>query len=839
MEDWFSLPTTNEAPQNTGGGSSTLIASLINAESAGNPNAISPKGARGLMQVMPATGAEVAQQLGMTDYDLMNPDDNQKIGTAYFNQMLDQFGDPQLASAAYNAGPNRVKRAIQQAGTTDPALVLALLPKETQNYVPKVMAGASDYAKPQVQPSPASTQNSMDWFNLPDAPISENITQIPEVPSYTINDAAAEVMDYLPFGKKLAAGISALYNYDTPGQYEYALGKINERAQNFRDNAGTAAKAGAFVAGAIPQMYLLPAGAMSTALRATGAGALLGMGDSLDDAEFGVDATDKGLKGALLGGTGGIIGYGVAKGAGALANTQYGQRAINDISEFYGRMSNEAGAVGRKVASGADDALPNLTKGEAFLLDYAKDVPAESLAKGASTIQQGIEAGVPVRVTEAVNSPSIYNLADDLANKTPTADVLGTAYRDTAKASSGRIKDTLLKQLPDALDGEGNVILSDDAIKSALGGVTDKLKTTRGEIADTVYTTARQSAPEQVSQETTRLLSTPTIKQILRSEAKAQADLTGKAVSEFNPTSFDSINSVKQKLFQLETSARKKVTSGALVPSDKTPEYYAGLRNQLVKSFDFPEYQTARGTYAELSKPINKVIGSIDLETGKSTKGLFTDLMKINELAKPSAVGDKLMSYRPDVIGKIRKAVIETDPELEANLLAGVRGHLEQKINKGGVSRTIKYITQDGADSLKKAVGNEKYSALQGYIDLEGLVQDGIKATAQNSKTALRQSTNERSNLIMDGINAIMSGNWRKTLIGRVVAGSANKNDAVRMQVAEILADPVAGKATLERLVAYRKVTDPRIANVRQFLTSFGTTSGKTIPTMTITPNRD
>jgi hypothetical protein len=143
-----------------------LVESVIKAESAGNPEAVSPKGATGLMQVMPATGAEVAQKLGMQNYDLKNPEDNRKIGEAYLGQMQQQFGDDGLALAAYNWGPGNVQRAMQQTGakTFDDLLAATdatgnpILPRETRDYVPKVLQGqgvsetaASKPAQPQGQ----------------------------------------------------------------------------------------------------------------------------------------------------------------------------------------------------------------------------------------------------------------------------------------------------------------------------------------------------------------------------------------------------------------------------------------------------------------------------------------------------------------------------------------------------------------------------------------------------------------------------------------------------------------------------------------------------------------
>jgi hypothetical protein len=117
-----------------------LIKAVIDVESAGNPKAVSPAGAKGLMQLMPAN----IEHFGVSDP--FDPAQNIEAGTALLEEELERFGDVQLALAAYNAGSPKVMEAIKKAGSTDFTEVSKYLPDETKNYVPKVLKKLTAFA---------------------------------------------------------------------------------------------------------------------------------------------------------------------------------------------------------------------------------------------------------------------------------------------------------------------------------------------------------------------------------------------------------------------------------------------------------------------------------------------------------------------------------------------------------------------------------------------------------------------------------------------------------------------------------------------------------------------
>ena len=126
-----------------------LVAGLIRQESSFNPKAISPAGARGLMQLMPAVGESIARSRRYPLWNqalLLDPDVSLELGTAHLATSLRRGTPTVRALAAYNAGGSRLTRWLRRPGSDDPELFAEWIPyTETRDYVRIVQRNAEIY----------------------------------------------------------------------------------------------------------------------------------------------------------------------------------------------------------------------------------------------------------------------------------------------------------------------------------------------------------------------------------------------------------------------------------------------------------------------------------------------------------------------------------------------------------------------------------------------------------------------------------------------------------------------------------------------------------------------
>ena len=122
----------------------SLVFSVIKAESNYKKDAVSKKGARGLMQIMTPTGEWAAEKIGIKEFSeelLFDSDVNIEIGCYYLSYLLDLYNnETKLALAAYNAGPGNLIKWKKHVATSDPLLFLESIPsRETRSFAERII----------------------------------------------------------------------------------------------------------------------------------------------------------------------------------------------------------------------------------------------------------------------------------------------------------------------------------------------------------------------------------------------------------------------------------------------------------------------------------------------------------------------------------------------------------------------------------------------------------------------------------------------------------------------------------------------------------------------------
>jgi soluble lytic murein transglycosylase len=127
-----------------------FLSAVILEESRFNPQAVSPAGARGLMQVLPSTANQIVQRIKVRPYSeslLFDPEMNLRLGSWYLSSLLEEFGGKEtLALAAYNAGPHMVRQWMAKTPAMREDEFVENIPyAETRNYVIRVLSSAQVY----------------------------------------------------------------------------------------------------------------------------------------------------------------------------------------------------------------------------------------------------------------------------------------------------------------------------------------------------------------------------------------------------------------------------------------------------------------------------------------------------------------------------------------------------------------------------------------------------------------------------------------------------------------------------------------------------------------------
>lgn len=146
----------------------TQLAAVVLVESGGDPTALSPKGARGLWQLMPKTAREYGLTVNAETDQRLDVVRSTRAAAEYLRDLYAEFGSWKLALAAYNAGDQAVKRALERSGGDAFATAARALPAETRNYVPSVF-------------------HALAWFGGPGLPAPEGAAHLQRV-AYAVGE---------------------------------------------------------------------------------------------------------------------------------------------------------------------------------------------------------------------------------------------------------------------------------------------------------------------------------------------------------------------------------------------------------------------------------------------------------------------------------------------------------------------------------------------------------------------------------------------------------------------------------------------------------------------------
>lgn len=127
----------------------SLVYSIIKTESNFNKNAVSPSGAKGLMQLIPSTAKWIADKLNLDYFDemLFDPEINIQFGCFYLNYLYQKFNNREVVICAYNAGETVIKNWIDENGNL---IEDKISYAETKNYLKKVKNYYRIYSKSEI-----------------------------------------------------------------------------------------------------------------------------------------------------------------------------------------------------------------------------------------------------------------------------------------------------------------------------------------------------------------------------------------------------------------------------------------------------------------------------------------------------------------------------------------------------------------------------------------------------------------------------------------------------------------------------------------------------------------
>jgi hypothetical protein len=728
--NWLDLPIEGEAlqantrqPQAGGIDSSSfmqptnnrnsLIEALLPAvrqvESGGNDFAVSPSGAKGPWQFMDATADDVAKQLNMPSYDIFTEKDAEPMARHYLSTLYDRYEDPELALAAYNYGMGNIDKRLKDASERSFNAIADTLPKETRNYVPKVMGLLGDALVPSVQaeePSSVAKPNSNIVDKTPktiasndswlDLPIDEGSDIKPPV-----EGIPTEVLPPDSFSKELLrqVGQGATFNFGDE------LGLIDKsKSDQFEKEHPYYSMGAQMAGGAIAPLALA---LMAPAAPATGLGALA--------AGAGRVALGSGVKNAapsMLGRIGqGIVSGAVPSAISGAGDAEEGQKIAGALAggAFGGGLGGAIGLASEVIRSQVGKLTPELKSLARRLTGYGD----EELAQASSKLAEAKTENSPFFLTEAIDKPEFTAQAKAIARKDNTAEIARTALKERQSGQYDRISDIADTISPVRSSDEATSLVVDKA-----KAIQQGLKDARESAANPLYAQAYRENPTIDSEGLASLLEIPRVSKSVKKVQLDAPDLPANSTKLLDEVLAD----LKETAGTLKASNEPRASRRVMETSSK-------LESELEKIIPLKQ---ARETFAEMSIPINKL-----------KKAGFDKILKdeygetvAKEGFTATQLGQQLLSERTKIadVRRLKEAFGGDDEPIKAAVRAHVQDLFDRKIDGYDISNVLN--TPKFKKKLNVLVGEKDAGRLLNRLEREIKISETNKALRVGSDTA-------------------------------------------------------------------------------------------------------
>jgi len=642
------------------------------------------------------------------------------------------------------------------------------------------------------------TSNTLDLdaiFNQAHQPTQQLIPtpepQIPLSPIEALGGGAGNLLNGLlmNYGDETvgygSGSLSYLFNNPENKSFDTLVGERTALSESLRNRVkeqhpilGNIAEIGGVIGNPLSALTAAKgAGFLSRLAQNTGlgvaGGALYGGGENQDRLQ-------NAGKGALLGGLFGAGGEVVATGVGKAANTGLDYLATKGITvdnliddfRFNAGKAQQRGALG-----GENPGLTVYSPAEIMFAKRTKDIPLDQFTIGRSELSDAIDSNIPLFAPEALNSPSVYRSAKQIANTEAALEYSQNAINQRAMDAPER-----LTKLFDSINPERSVFEGAEKFSTGANDIVEAAINERKAKAAPWYKAAFEGSPTIESEEIAGLIA-----------KDKNLNSAIKQVKSFGPNADLPENSL-EVLHQAKGILDDKIEVAKRAGNKNEQRLLTDTRSKLNDTLreQNPLYAMANDIFSNSSKDIDAIPKDI-LKIGK----FGSDVGKVGQLLKKT----------PEEISVLRSAY-ENGGKLD-EFTAGVRAHLQDIVDS----------TKDGRNSLTNIIGSkaqrEKLAAALG-VDPKAITKDSllkILDTEQKiaaGKARYTRGSDTADNLAEDASFREAAGFFGKIKNGNYVDAAIElftpkPSDKTAQELAEIYFNPTRGRDALSKILPLKE----------------------------------